>query len=227
MTSRHRVRMVERTFHPFPLRAEAIVPDVHETAEPPLLRREPLSEEPASEGDEPAILDESERLLSAGELYASALSGLESSSGRADRHALTGGPARPTIQLWGAGTSGIPRRGSRAVRLFHNPLEDVFDSVRRGSPPGLTIDTASIGVCSVLGELEMHGTGTLAGAFATRSAAVAVSLRVCRFNAMFTAIEVKLESRRHPRRFFAAAHDALRSLVAPPSSGGWTTTVVG
>ncbi|MGI9610823.1 MAG: hypothetical protein ACR2NL_11090, partial [Acidimicrobiia bacterium] len=67
----------------------------------------------------------------------------------------------------------------------------------------------------VLDEVELHVEGVLFGAFALRSGGVAVSVRATRFNAMFTAVEIRLNARRHPRRFFQAAHDSIQSLPIP------------
>jgi hypothetical protein len=228
MARRHRVRIVEDAYDPLPVKAEPVAPHLCHGVEPWLVQRPPAAGEPETVGEEPAIIDESERRLSAGDLYTSALAGLPESNppGRSERRVGQGGVPGPRIRLWGAGTSGTPRRGSRAVRLYHAEIEEVFESVRCARPAGLALDASSIDLRSVLGELELHGRGTLTGAFATRSAAVRVSLRVCRFNAMFTAVELKLESRRHPRRFFAAAHDALGSLVASPPARELASTVV-
>ncbi len=165
--------------------------------------------------EEPIIIDESERLLTAGQLYADALAGVEADvATRQKPRVRTANPQR--IQLWGAGTDGLPRRGSRTIRLFRAQPEEVFAALRaQPFGQGLRLDAGTFNVFEDLDEPELRVDGELAGAFALRSAMVEVSVRAVRFNSMFTAIEVRLTNRGHPRRFFRAAHDAIQSLPLP------------
>ncbi|MFW2383201.1 MAG: hypothetical protein ACN4GZ_15725, partial [Acidimicrobiales bacterium] len=161
------------------------------------------------------IIDESERLFSAGELYTLAFGDIEESPAPKSRPRLRVQNVQ-RIQLWGAGTSGVPRRGSRTIRLFKAEPDEVFAALRHHPfGQGLRLDPGTFRVVEVLDDVELHAEGVLLGAFALRSSGVAVTLRAARFNAMFTAVEIRLNARRHPRRFFRAAHDSIQSLPIP------------
>ena len=155
----------------------------------------------------PQLIDESERLLSAAALYEVAVSGAPSQVRRAGVRTPLAQPGRGSVPLWGSGTSGLPRRGSRSVRLFHSSPAALIDRVLMpGTRQGpLVIDRKS----AIMDAEDLTVAGELSGAFLLWSGRVAVSFRVCRFNSMFSIAEIRLVSRRHPRRFFGAAHRAI------------------
>ena len=195
-------------FRPLPVKSEAV-----STGELQIGSSTVVLLDAATLDDLPVIIDESERLLSADELYREALEGSEP-----DRHKPRSRPTsvpQPRMQLWGSGTSGMPRRGSRTIRLFRADPDQVAKGVRHTA---LT-DQLTLGRYEsrmVMGEPELHGSGHLYGAFLLRpSAPVDVTIRVARFNGTFAALELKLASRGHPRHFFRAAHDAVEALDLP------------
>ena len=208
MNSRHNVRMRDDFYRPLPVKAEAVLTVVESVSTGP--------SEPATPDqlDSPEIIDESERLLSAGELYADALDGSTSASpARAKARRPSIAAAQPRMQLWGAGTSGIPRRGSRTIRLFRTSPDDLYTALIDSSQGPLVFHTFEM--VSVLDEMELHGHGELNNAYALRSGPVPVTLRAARFNSMFLAVELRLDSRKHPRNFFRAAHNAIEHLDLP------------
>lgn len=200
--ARHSVVVRDDFFRPLPVKSEAVVALAEVDA-------------PELSTEDPVIIDESERLFSAGELYTLAFGDVEASPAARSRPRVKV-QNNQRMQLWGAGTSGVPRRGSRTIRLFRAQPDDVFAALRRHPfGQGLRLESGSFKVIDVLGEPELHAAGVLLGAFALRPGGVAVSLRAARFNAMFTAVEIRLTARRHPRRFFRAAHDSIQSLPIP------------
>jgi hypothetical protein len=211
--SRHSVQARDDFYRPLPVKSEAV--GVVASFDVPQLG---LSADLSTEGEEPTIIDESQSLLSAGELYAAALAGVD--AGLATRQKVGVRIPNPQrIQLWGSGTSGIPRRGSRTIRLFRAQPEEIFAALRaQPFGAGLQLDAETFDVVEVLDEPELHVDGQLAGAFAVGSRSVEVRVRAARFNTMFTAIEVRLAKRCHPRRFFRAAHEAIQSLPLPGRS---------
>lgn len=154
------------------------------------------------------MIDESERLLTAAALYEVAVSGAPTPDRpRVGSRTPVAPPGRGPVPLWGSGTSGIPRRGSRSVRLFRSEPAALIDHVlmpeTRQGP--LVIDRTS----AIVNAEDLVVAGELSDAFLFWSGRVTVSLRVCRFNSMFSIAEIGLVSRRHPRRFFRAAHRAI------------------
>ncbi|MGI9611202.1 MAG: hypothetical protein ACR2NL_12990, partial [Acidimicrobiia bacterium] len=118
--SRHSVVVRDDFFQPLPVRSEAVVALAE--VEAPEIADELV--------EDPTIIDESERLFSAGELYERAFGDVEEPSPAKSRtHIKVRNDQR--IQLWGAGTSGIPRRGSRTIRLFRAEPAQVFAALRR------------------------------------------------------------------------------------------------
>lgn len=208
--SRHSLVMRDDFFRPLPVKSEG-VSAVAQMASPEFRGG---ASEPAIV-EQPTIIDESERSLTAGELYAAALSGVEIEESNKPRRRVAAANGQ-RIQLWGAGTSGRPRRGSRSVRLFRAQPEEIFSALEsRPFGRGLQLDVRTFEIRELLDEPELRVEGQLDGAFVLRSKHVDVDLRAARFNSMFTAVEIKLTARRHPRRFFRAAHEAIHSLPLP------------
>ncbi|NNE95616.1 MAG: hypothetical protein HKN24_06265 [Acidimicrobiales bacterium] len=167
------------------------------------------------------VIDESHRMLSAQELYADALGDAEPDTTAKPKLRIHTRPEyAPRLQLWGAGTSGIPRKGSRSIRLFKAEPAAVFEVLEtEPSTELLTFHPGSVRQRHRFpDDIELCWSGSLCGAYAWRSRPVEVELRATRFNTMFTAVELSLVSRRHPRRFFRAAHDAIQQLRLPGRS---------
>ena len=196
-------------FRPLPVKSEAISGGPKPAGSGAVVLLDPETAD-----DLTVIIDESERLLSADDLYRDAVEGLELERQSKVRSRPASVP-QPSMQLWGAGTSGVPRKGSRTIRLFHASPEHVAHAVRLGSTSG-RLRLSSCERRLVSAESEWPATGQLYGSFRLRpSVPVEVSVRVARFNRTFAAVELKLESKRHPRRFFRAAHDAIGALDLP------------
>lgn len=216
MTSRHQIRVVEEPYAPPPIRAEAVAPHLAEPAGAPALGLDRIAM--ADDDDGVVLIDESERMLTAAELFATAFTDVEE-EGRAPtrRTVLPRGDQGPGVQLWGSSTTGVPRRGSRCVRLFHDSPGALSDRVRRfgSGDEVLRLEQEELVMASGL-EIDLTVPGRLFGAFLLGSHPVRVMLRVARFNPLFTLAELTLVSRRHPRRFFAVAHGAM-GFLAPDS----------
>ncbi len=207
MRPRHRLKTSESFYRPLAVKSEAV--GLHQAGAQPAVLLDVWRDTEGSES--PQLIDESEGLLSAAALYEVAVSGAPSqapaSSGPRSRLAPAG---RGSVPLWGSGTSGIPRRGSRSVRLFHSEPAAIIDHVLSpGTRQGpLVIDPNS----AIVTAEDLVVAGELSEAFLLWQGRVNVSLRVCRFNSMFSIAEIRLVSRRHPRRFFLAAHRAIDQL---------------
>ncbi len=198
-------------FRPLPVKSEAVGP-----AEPTVLE--------LIEPDVPIILDESERMLSADDLYRVAHEDTDPEmQGQTRPRTSRARPMAPgvqpgvqsNVQLWGSGTSGRPGKGSRTIRLFSVSPSELVQGLR-SSRASAALALEHFEQRRVGSELELFATGQLIGAFRLRpTVPVRVSARVLRFNSSFSAFEVTLESKRHPRRFFRAAHDAIEALNLP------------
>ncbi len=201
MPTRHRLKTSETFYRPLAIKSEAVGPHQADAQTPLLLDPWRAIEGPES----PQLIDESECLLSAAALYEAAVSGAPGEERhRASVRPLANPPDRGQVPLWGSGTSGLPRRGSRSVRLFHSEPASLINHVLMpGASHGpLVIDRAS----AIIDAEDLVVAGELSDAFLFWSGRVKVSLRICRFNSMFSIAEIRLVSRRHPRRFFRAAH---------------------
>ncbi len=175
---------------------------------------EPPRIEPVEIPDEPTIIDETEAPPTSKELYAEWLIAYDPDQPGQPRLRVSPA-AKPRMPLWGPDTSGIPKRGSRAVRLFRTEPETLFDAVRGSQGSRLRVLPESFHTKMVLDSEELHGEATLSNAFSLRSSTVRVSVRTARFNVLFMAVELRLASRGHPRRFFKAAHEAIDELNLP------------
>ncbi len=216
MTNRHQIRVVEEPYAPPPIRAEAIAPHLAEPEGPPVFGLDRVST--AEDDGGVVLIDESERTLTAAELFATAFTDVDEDDRTSTRRtALPRAGQAPGVQLWGSSTTGVPRRGSRCVRLFHDSPAVVSDRVRRFGAGDQFLRLEQEELVTTSGdEIELTVPGRLFGAFLLGSHPVRVVLRVARFNPLFTLAELTLESRRHPRRFFAVAHGAMGFLALDP-----------
>ncbi len=214
MASRHRLRITEDLYRPLPVKSEAVGSQIAATANP-VIDATDSATEPLQSGeaglDGPELIDESERLLSAADLYEAAYGDTVNPVGATTVRRSTAAPNQTRVPLWGQGTSGVPRKGSRCVRLFHCEPSALIDRVLVNGHGAGPLQLANEVTRTIDGD-ELHVNGELAGAFALRSETVDVSVRICRFNAIFSIAEVTLQSRRHPRRFFDTAHQAISQL---------------
>ncbi|NNF53570.1 MAG: hypothetical protein HKN03_03905 [Acidimicrobiales bacterium] len=207
MPTRHRLKFTETFYRPLAVKAEAVGPQKAHARAPVLLdaRRETDVDESIQ------LIDESERLLTAADLYDAAVSGSSNSErSRVAVRPLGAAQSRGSVPLWGSGTSGLPRRGSRSVRLFHSQPAVLISHVltARGNRGPLVIDRKSASIAAE----DLVVPGELSDAFLVWPGRVNVSLRICRFNSIFSIAEIRLISRRHPRHFFQAAHRAIDQL---------------